>query len=166
LCHLPSYLLNNASVMQALKKEPFIKNIKRPVTSSKEIQEKFSQFTSTNKANHKKKKGKVAIHVDKLLRFPKKPIHQQLQGFDTILLTHGSSPKKKASKSAKKGRAEPINATVALKKTTNKPTIVHNAALYYLDNYIVNVDKEIKHVQKQVKQLLIKHEKHHLYRKA
>lgn len=163
LIPLPGYIFHHSQIMQALEKKAFIKHMKRPVKTSKDIQNKFNQFTAINQGNQKKKNGKLAIHVDKLLRLPKKNIIQQFSAAEPIILSNGKSKKKKARKSTGRKKATVINTPIARKRTVNKPTNKGNTLIYYLNDYEVNVSKKIRRIQQKAKTLLSQYQNHHLY---
>ncbi|SHN07263.1 hypothetical protein [Gracilibacillus kekensis] len=166
-CHLPSYVLRNPALLKELEKEAYIKNVKKEVVYSKDIQDKFRLFTEKHRVDSIKKHGKVAITVDKLLRFPKTNIHQQFSSADTVLLTNSAPTKSPEIKqpAKRKNKARIINTTIAKTKNTkkDKPTTVRNIPLYYLGDYHINVEKQIKEVQQAARKILSQNKSHHLY---
>ncbi|SFM06701.1 hypothetical protein SAMN04487943_10791 [Gracilibacillus orientalis] len=162
-CHLPAYILPNLDLMKALQKGFYTQYAKREVSSSKDIQDKFSMFTTKHKTNAAKSEGKVAIHVDKLLRFPKLSINQQFSPSETILLTNGSNRTISRRPIKKKKRARPLDQMVLNTKPKNKLTKINQIPLYYFGDIKVDVETQVKQVQQQARELLANYKDHPLY---
>ncbi|WP_058307190.1 glycosyltransferase family protein [Gracilibacillus massiliensis] len=162
-CHLPSYVLRNPVLLKKLENETYIKNVKKEVASSKDIQDMFRLFTEKHRVDSIKKNGKVAITVDKLMRFPKASIHQQFSSKDTVILTTGTSEKSKKISQKKKNKARLINNTIATIKRRNNPTSVKHSSIYYLGDFHLDVEKQIKQVQQQARIIVSQQKGHHLY---
>ncbi|WP_077624233.1 hypothetical protein [Sediminibacillus massiliensis] len=105
LCHLPSLLLNNAQINNELKGARFSRNLRKQVKDEREFQALFNKFVQVHQRPIvKNKKGKVVIHVDKLLRFPPRTIAHYFSPSNTILLTKGKQTKSSAAKGKKSGK--------------------------------------------------------------
>lgn len=167
-CHLPSYVLPNTDLMNELHKDSFLHHFKRVVSSSEDIQNKFSSFTAKHTKNHTKTTGKIAIHIDKLLRFPQHSLQQYFSSSNTVLLTNGIKQKSKRGLVKKKNRARPINQTVAVvkRKKRSKLPKIQNIPIQYFEDFKVNIDTKIKQVQQQARELFIQYQDHWLYSRA
>lgn len=161
-CHLPSYVLRNPVLLNDLENESYINIMKRKASSSKDIQEMFQIFTEKHRVAPFKKDGKVVITVDKLLRFPKSNNHQQFSSQDTVILTNGTSKKnQKINRSTKpKNKTQLINTAVIKIKKRNNPSIIKNMSIYYLGDFSINVETQIKQVQQQARKILSQKENH------
>ncbi|KAB8135800.1 hypothetical protein F9U64_11065 [Gracilibacillus oryzae] len=176
LCHLPSYILPNTSLLQNLKRAEYSKNIKNEITSQKQFQQVFNHFIQNHtKKTVKKAQGKVVIHMDKLLRFPTSVIMGHFDHKRTILLTNGKLSGNKAIPNAnsvrvnKKARAVPLTNTINVKQVkvkNNHPTnykVKQKMVTLSLESYEKNIEANISLVQKEAIKLLNKYKDHHLY---
>ncbi|MFD2654523.1 hypothetical protein [Gracilibacillus thailandensis] len=165
-CHLPAFVLPNDHLMNQLKEGFYTKYAKREVMSSKDIQDKFNAFTAKHQTNQPRSGGKVAIHVDKLLRFPNLSLQKKISAANTIMITNGSNQKKNKRSTKKKNRARPLNQTVVTTKQRNKITQIQHTPLYYFGEIEVDVESEIKQVQQKAREILANHNDHPLYSRS
>ncbi|QGH35227.1 hypothetical protein GI584_14735 [Gracilibacillus salitolerans] len=162
-CHLPAYVLPKQHLMNDLQKGFYTPYAKHEVISSKEIQDKFSAFIEKHKSNQPRPGGKIAIHVDKLLRFPNLNMQQKFSPANTIIITNGSVQNNYRRRVKKKNRVRPLNQTVVTTKQKNKPKQIQRIPLYYFGDMQVKVEEQIKQVQRHARQLLAKYKDHPLY---
>ncbi|MFC4403911.1 hypothetical protein [Gracilibacillus xinjiangensis] len=174
-CHLPSYLFPNTNLIQTLKKPEYSKNITNQLHFQKDFQKVFNQFVQSHTLKQPNKvKGKVVIHIDKLLRFTTPAIMSHFDPKQTILLSNGKLSGKPAASTAevkqakKNSKAVPLN-TVTIhqsKVKNNHPAnfkMTNKMVTLSLDNYGRNIDRDISLVQNEAVKLLKKYEGHHLY---
>ncbi|SER76215.1 hypothetical protein SAMN04487944_109162 [Gracilibacillus ureilyticus] len=174
-CHLPSYILPNTAIMQALKKTEYSNNLTSHVGTQKEFQQVFNQFVQSHTIQRSQKpKGKVVIHLDKLLRFPAAMMNQ-LDQKRTILLSNGklTGQQTTVSNRVKRARKHATAVPIANTITVNQTKVKNNHPVNYkmankmvtlsLENYGRDIGKDISLVQKQAKKLLDKYRDHHLY---
>ncbi|MFD2046667.1 hypothetical protein ACFSTA_20625 [Ornithinibacillus salinisoli] len=142
LCHLPSFILKNESLLSELDHKTFANKLKRQVNDQKEFQEVFNTFMQSHQRPLvKNKQGKVVIHYDKLLRFPVTTLSDYFDPSRTILLTKGNKSKiEKARKAAKKRKQQKSKVPSKTKNLKGK----NKAKAKLLDNTVNLKGKKTK----------------------
>ncbi|MFC5590288.1 hypothetical protein ACFPRA_15390 [Sporosarcina soli] len=142
-CHFYSVIKDNEVLWDDLYNENFINQLNSRVTERREIQEVFHKYIQTHqrKPLAKNRNGKVVLHVDKLLRFPRMTLDDYFDASETIILTSGKSKSKKIS----------IPGALQI-------------PIDYLGDYTVDTKKAVTEIQNKAQAIFNSYETHHLYK--
>jgi len=145
-CHFYSLVKDNKVLWDNLYNEKFINQLNSRVTERREIQEVFQKFIQTHQREPlvKNGSGKVVLHVDKLLRFPRMTLDNYFDASETIIITAGNN------------------------KFKNKKQISIPGALqipiHYLGDYTIDTKKAVIEIQNKAREIFNSYKNHHLYK--
>lgn len=150
--------------------EKLTRQLKNQVKDKKEIQEIFNNFmrTHTKKSLVKNNQGKVVLHADSLLRFPRKTLIDYFDQSRTVILSEvKSSPGNKRAVSRKKKKVGiKTNTHIINRKSFKKKGVaagINKIPIDYLTNYSINTKKAVTQVQNKARAILESYHKHPLY---
>ncbi|WP_085992729.1 hypothetical protein [Oceanobacillus senegalensis] len=154
------------------------------VNDLQEIQKEFSKFVQrhTKKSLVKNKQGKVVLHVDGHLRFPKETFKNYFDPTRTLLISAvKGNPSNKRLTSKKKAIVKSLTNTITVRGNSHKnrnitpntrikhvPSVIEmigidHLPVDYLPNYSVDTKKAAQQLQNKAKSILKSYNKHPLY---
>ena len=165
VCHFPSFIPKDGTLWKQLKDPTFVKHLQTEISHQKEIQQKFNQFMlrQTSKVHKGKPNGKVAIHVDKLLRFPQNTFFKSFDGNKTILLIAQGKPRRKKKQVSMNGTQTIDGGTSRMKCQQANRKGINNMATYYLEPFTASIQGDISQLQKQTREIFKRNEQHHVF---
>ncbi|NBJ68069.1 MULTISPECIES: hypothetical protein [Clostridia] len=173
LCSYHTLVHSKETMRNELYSKKFSDHLTSKITERKEIQDVFSQFLQ----EHKKpiinpKQGKVALIMDKLLRFPNVVLSQYFNSGNTVIINPGSNkvPHSRVISKAGKRKARAVTNTISIKKFTRspsvKPTLMHKSTFINLADYKPEIQTSVAQLQGKAKKIVNTFKNHPLYSSA
>ena len=167
LCHFPSYVTTDDQLWNKLYDPNFIQHIEHEIQDQKEIQAKFNDFilqhTKKTKKDHPSK-GKVVIHIDKLLRFPPTTFSNYFDAKHTINLVTSEKKVQLNKNNVSVSQSPIIDGSTARKKYHVPTKGINQITTIPLSRYYTNIDSEIAKIKKQVIAILNSNHVHYVFR--
>ncbi|WP_174615537.1 hypothetical protein [Virgibacillus ihumii] len=177
-CVCFSIIHSAPAVWKNLYNEKLIRQSKNQVNDKKQVQAKLYKYIHGHRKKplDKNKHGKVVLHTDSHLRFPKEALNNYFNPSKTMLLSNAKintqQNKNHPVKKKKKKASVRLKNTISVKgksfkekqqmkaKKTKRP---QNIPIDYLYNYSTNTEKAVKKVQNKAKIMFRSYPKHPLY---
>lgn len=166
LCHLPSFVSTNRELWNKLYDPKFIKYIEHEVQHQKEIQAKFNQFVlhhTKKRSNEHNPKGKVVVHIDKLLRFPQSTFINYFDAKHTIILVSSEKKAKLMKNKMSILQTPSIDGSTARKKYHVPAKGINQITTIPLNRYYSNIDGEIAKIKQQAIVILDSYKNHYVF---
>lgn len=173
LCSYHMLVHTKKTMGNELYSKKFSNHLTSKITERKEIQDAFSQFLQKHKKPViKNNQGKVALLMDKLLRFPNKVLSQYFNSANTVIINPGNNklPHSRRNSKAEKRRGVAVTNTINIKKLIRspsvKPKLMNKSVFINLDDYNIDIQTSITRLQGKANRIFNSFKNHPLYSNA